>query len=288
MTGERPPVSIATPRFTLEGKSRAGNETWFRVRELGVALDIGRCPDRLVGTQHVFISHAHLDHALGIPFYFTQRKLQRLPLGTVYVPAEAHEDFEALIRLHERLENTTYEYRLVPVAPGETLRLRRDLMVRAHSATHRVPTNAYEFLEVRHKLHADLADRPPHEIMELRQRSGVRAIEDEVLQPLLFYTGDTDRGILEENEELFRAEVLVIECSFTREGDQARGEKYRHIHLQDIYDFAPRFQNRTIVLTHFSLRDDPREIFERIARSRPQVLAGRLRLAFPEPYQTIP
>ena len=109
-----------------------------------------------------------------------------------------------------------------------------------------------------------------------------------MLQPILFYTGDTDRGILEQNEEIFRAEVLIIECSFTRDGDQERGERYRHIHLHDLYEFAARFQNRIIVLTHFSLRDEPREIFERIARSRPQSLAGRLRLAFPEPYQTIP
>jgi ribonuclease Z len=287
MRPELPPVSIRTPRFTLEGKSRAGNETWFRVRELGVALDIGRCPDRLVGLQHIFISHAHLDHALGVPFYFTQRKLQRLPVGTVYVPADAHTGFEELIRIHERLEGTSYEYRLVPVAPGQTVRLRRDLAVRAHRSTHSVSTNAYEFVEIRHKLLAELAGRPADEIADLRRRGGSSAIEDEIEQPLLFYTGDTDRGILEQNREMFRAEVLVIECSFTRDGDQDRGERYRHIHIDDIYEFAGKFDNRIIVLTHFSLRDGPREIFERISRTRPEILRGRLRLALPKPFQEI-
>lgn len=48
------PVVIQTPRFSIEGKSRAGNETYFRVRELGVSLDIGRCPDLLISVPHIF------------------------------------------------------------------------------------------------------------------------------------------------------------------------------------------------------------------------------------------
>ncbi|MCU1230594.1 MAG: ribonuclease chloroplastic-like isoform, partial [Acidobacteria bacterium] len=61
--------TIVAPHFTIEGRSRAGHETWFRIRELGIALDIGRCPDVIVGLSNVFVSHAHLDHAVGIPFY---------------------------------------------------------------------------------------------------------------------------------------------------------------------------------------------------------------------------
>src|SRR6187431_1147121 len=80
--------SLHTEHFTIEGRSRAGHETWFRVRELGTALDIGRCPDAVISMPRVFITHAHLDHALGIPFYAGQRHLQRVAGGSVYVPAE--------------------------------------------------------------------------------------------------------------------------------------------------------------------------------------------------------
>ncbi|HSP35679.1 MAG TPA: hypothetical protein VLU46_15310 [Thermoanaerobaculia bacterium] len=77
-------VSIPTRHFTIEGRSRAGHETWFRVRELGVALDIGRCPDPVIPLPHVFVTHAHLDHAVGIPFYAGLRHLQRIDGGRVY------------------------------------------------------------------------------------------------------------------------------------------------------------------------------------------------------------
>src|SRR5512146_2751681 len=101
--------TLHTEHFTIEGRSRAGHETWFRVRELGVSLDIGRCPDPVISMPDVFITHAHLDHAVGIPFYAGQRRLQRLPGGNVYVPAEAAEDFRALMAIHEKLEDVDYE-----------------------------------------------------------------------------------------------------------------------------------------------------------------------------------
>src|SRR5205807_9691290 len=119
-----------------------GNETWFRVRELGVALDIGRCPDALVSIPNILLTHAHLDHALGVPFYAGQRHLQRLGGGRVVVPADAAADFRELMALHERMERTGYSIEMVGLSAGDVLRLGRALEVRAHRATHRVPANA--------------------------------------------------------------------------------------------------------------------------------------------------
>lgn len=275
-------VQIVTPRFTLDGKSRAGNETWFRVRELNLALDIGRCPDVLVGVPHVLVTHAHLDHALGIPFYAAQRTLQRLPTGKVYVPAENLQDYRMLMALHEKLEGTTYDLSLVGLALGEEASLRRDLVVRTHRATHRVPTNAYEIVELRHKLRPELADRPGEELAALRAAGIDPSAATE--SSLLFYTGDTDRGILETNRHLYRSEVLVIECSFVDPADRDRGPRYRHLHIDDLFDFQERFQNEIIVLTHFSLRYSAEEIHRQISRRCPARLTDRIRLALPEPF----
>ncbi|HVR43652.1 MAG TPA: MBL fold metallo-hydrolase [Thermoanaerobaculia bacterium] len=279
------PVVLRTRRLTIEGKSRAGNETWFRVRELGLALDIGRCPDPLVGLHHVFITHAHLDHALGVPYYAAQRRLYRLGPGSVYVPAETLEQYRELMALHERMEGIDYPIDLIGLAPGQTRRIRKDLLVRAHRATHRVPANAWELCEMRHKLRADLADRSGEELAKMRAE-GV-GVEEWIEKPILFYTGDTDRRILEQSEALFEAEVLMIECSFTGEGEEERGRRYAHIHLTDLWEFADRFRNETIILTHFSLRDSPAEIHRRIAREVPPALRERILLALPEPHSRV-
>lgn len=275
-------ATIRTSRLTIEGKSRAGNETWFKVRELGVVLDIGRCPDTVVGTANVFITHAHLDHAIGIPFYAAQRRLYRLGTGTVYVPRENVDDYRALMALHEKLEGTQYPLNLVGMEPGDVVRLRRDLRVRAHRSPHRVVANAYEFLEVRKKLRHEFVGRSEDEIIAMRA-SGFDPFE-ETLQSLLLYTGDTDRRIFAQTDAVYRAEVLMIECSFTGEDDAARAERFTHIHIDDIFERADLFENHVIILTHFSLRDSPEEIRSKIASRCPARLRDRIRLTLPEPH----
>jgi ribonuclease Z len=240
-------VVIETPRFRIEGRSRAGHETFFRIRELGVAFDIGRAPDAVLSVANIFVTHVHLDHAAGIPYYFAQRHLQRRHGGQVYVPRESEEGMREILTVWQRMANTSWpETALIGLSAGDSVPLGRGREVRTHRATHRVPANAYELTE-----------------------NG---------RPLLFYTGDTDRGLLETNEAMFAAEVLMMECSFVEERHRANAAQYRHIHLDDVAEFAERFQNELVILTHFSQRSSPREIREAVERRCPELLRGRIRL----------
>ncbi|HUP60597.1 MAG TPA: MBL fold metallo-hydrolase [Thermoanaerobaculia bacterium] len=278
--------TLTTPHFTIEGRSRAGHETFFRIRDLGVALDIGRCPDMLVHMPHVFITHAHLDHAVGIPFYAGQRHLQRLHGGRVYVPSEAAEDVRTLLGVYEKMANTRFEeIEVIGVAAGQDIRFGRSHLARAHAASHRIAARAYEFIEVRHHLRDEFADRDVGEIARLRRDGAV--VDEEYRRSVLFYTGDTDRGMLETCDAMYRAEVLLIECSFIAEGHQDRAAKYRHIHLDDLVDFAGRFENELVILTHFSRRYSREEIRDAVRRRLPHALRERVRLALPEPWQRL-
>ncbi|MFP5245100.1 MAG: MBL fold metallo-hydrolase, partial [Thermoanaerobaculia bacterium] len=277
--------TLATEHFFLEGRSRAGHETWFRIRDLGIALDIGRGPDPVIAMPHVFITHAHLDHAAGIPFYAGQRRLQQLDGGTVYVPAEAADDVRALLAIQEKLTGAEFHVEVRGVAIGEEIRFARNHVVRAHAAPHRVAARAYEFIDVRHHLREEFIGRTREELAKLRYE-GVQ-VEEEFQRSVLLYTGDTDRGFLESCDAAFKSEVLMIECSFIADGHQSRAAKYRHIHIDDIADFADRFENELIVLTHFSRRYSRDEIRNGVRRRLPVSLQDRIRLALPEQWQRL-
>jgi ribonuclease Z len=279
MSSDKEQFVLPTEHFTIEGRSRAGHETWFRVRELGIALDVGRCPDEVVPMAHVFVTHAHLDHAAGIPWYAGQRHLQRLEPGTVYVPAEAADDVRELMRVQSRLTGSGMQLAIRGLAIGEELRFSRTHMVRAHAAPHRVAARGYEFLEVRHRLRSEYEGRTRDEIVELR-RERVQ-VDEQYVRSVLFYTGDCDRGMLETGDALFRSEVLMIECSFILDGHQERAAQYRHIHLDDIAEFADRFENELVVLTHFSRRYSREDIRAAVRRRLPKTLHERVRLALP-------
>ncbi|MDX1584043.1 MAG: MBL fold metallo-hydrolase [Thermoanaerobaculia bacterium] len=267
--------------LTIEGKSIAGNETYFRVKELGLALDVGRCPDFLVGIRNLFITHAHVDHALGVPFHAAQRKLQQLPPSRIHVPSEALDDFRSLIDAYERLQQTEYRLDLIGMSSGDEKKIRRDTVVRAHDATHSIPARAWEIIEIRETLRRELRGLENEEIRD-RRLAGEEISETKRISRV-FYTGDTDRRILESGGAIFRSKILIIECSFTSADDLERASRYRHIHLDDIFEFADQFGNERVWLTHFSLRDRPEEIVERIDRRCPVALRNRIRFAFPPP-----
>jgi ribonuclease Z len=245
---DRDLIVIDAPRFRIEGRSRAGHETFFRIRDLGVAFDVGRGPDAVTAMPRVFVTHAHLDHAAGIPYYFAQRHLHRRAGGRVYVPAESEPELRAILAAWQRVANTSWpETELIALAERDSVDLGSGREVLVHRASHRVAANSYELFE--------------------KSRS------------IFFYTGDTDRRLLERNAAMYESEVLMIECSFLGERHRANAEKYQHIHIDDIADFAERFQNEMVILTHFSLRYSPREIRDEVTRRCPAILRERLRFA---------
>lgn len=282
---DREMFSLDAGDFTIEGRTRAGHETFLRIRELGIGLDIGRGPDLMLSLRHLFVTHAHLDHAAGIPFYAGQRHLQKAGGGRVYVPAETAADFRELMSIHSRLEGTPYDVEIIGLAPGDEVEISRTLRGRAHDATHRVPARAYEILERRHHLKKELEGLDGRALAELRARG--ESVEETFHKSILFYTGDTDRGLLERNEAIYGARVLMMECSFIAPEHRERAVTYRHIHFDDIAEFAGRFENELIVLTHFSRRYSHEEIVNALRARCPARLRDRIRLAFPEPWQRL-
>lgn len=48
--------------LSIEGVSVGGQETCILIPALKLAFDIGRCPERAISQDFLFISHAHMDH----------------------------------------------------------------------------------------------------------------------------------------------------------------------------------------------------------------------------------
>lgn len=260
----------------IVGRSVAGQESFYRLPTLRSALEIGRCPNGLVAVPNVFVTHAHLDHAAGIASYASQRTLQGLEEGRVYLPAEATEAFERILAMHVKLEGfEEYAARIHGVRPGDRIELRHDLEVEVIAGSHRVPCAGYVFCERRRKLRPEFLGRPGEEIARMRE-SGVEVTEA-VRTPLLCYPGDGDTGIFETSPEVFRARILLLECTFIRPGEEEKAARYRHLHLSDIAARAADFRNEAILLTHFSAKYAKEEIEERLRTALPEGLRERVR-----------
>jgi ribonuclease Z len=268
-------ISCEAGGISIFGRSSAGHESYYRVPSFRASLEAGRGPDALVALPFLLVTHAHLDHAAGIATYASQRTLLNLDEGSVALPAGVAEEFSEILERHRRLEGVTgpYRARIIPVVPGDRLSIRNDLVVRVEPAPHRVPSVGYTFLELRHKLRADLRGAP-EELLAARRRGG-EVIAESVEMPLLSYSGDCSAEIFSAAPAIFRSRVLLLECTFLRPDHEEKARRYGHVHLADIAAHAALFENDAIVLTHFSASYSREEVLARLADGLPTSLRER-------------
>src|SRR4051812_33866908 len=71
-------IPLGNPLGTIHviGYSVAGEETVVQVPELDVVFDVGRAPHFALTSNICCISHGHMDHLAGIPYYLSQRYFQ--------------------------------------------------------------------------------------------------------------------------------------------------------------------------------------------------------------------
>lgn len=277
MSQDYPPgrgrVSLEAAGIPIDGVSIAGHESFYKLPAFRTLLEFGRAPEDVVGYSTVCVSHGHLDHMAGLAHFASRRRLARLPSARVLVPAETAPHVAQWVDACEKLEQIDYQIEVVPVSPGDRIPLRNDLELTVLPGRHRVPTVGFLFSEVRQKLLDELAGKDGREIAALRASGAAVTRREEI--PLLAYPGDCGEEIFDACPELFRARVLLLECSFLLPEDRDRAREYAHIHLDDILARVEKFENEAVVLTHFSQRYSPDEIRKALSVI-PEPLAGRI------------
>jgi ribonuclease Z len=263
--------------MTIEGYSRAAVQTYWRIPEMKLGFDLGAQPWSFMATPNWFVSHTHLDHLAALPVYVARRRMMKMEPPTIYLPAEAVEPVEMLLRAVGRLDRGRLPAKLVGLVPGQEIELSRERVVGAFATKHTIPSLGFLVWERRKKLKPEYHDLSGEQIRDLRL-SGVE-ISTEMRILKLAYLGDTAPAGLDAEPEVYRAQVLITEMTFVAPGERPNLiHKYGHTHLDDIIDRADRFENELIIASHFSTRMHPDQIERIIEKRLPAALRGRLKV----------
>lgn len=256
--------------YPVEGLSIGGQETCVIFPTLSLAFDIGRCPQRAISQEFLFISHGHLDHIGGLPMYVATRGLFRLRPATIFVPACLRDLVERLFEVHRAIDQSELKHNLVPLEVGEEYELRRDIKVRAFRTYHAIPSQGYVIYSVKQKLKQEFIGLPGSEIKRLKL-SGVE-ITNMVSTPEIAFTGDTTSDFIldPDNADVLGAKILVVESTFLDDSISVEhAREYGHTHLFEIASQSDKLGNKAILLIHFSARYTAEEIDAAINRLPP-------------------
>lgn len=272
-----PVRSLSHQGMTIEGYSRAAVQSYWRVPELKLGFDLGGQPWSFMTTPNWFVSHSHLDHIAALPVYIARRRMLKMEPPTIYMPAEAIEGVEMLLRAFQRLDRGRLPARLVGLNPDEEVSLSRELVVRTFPTRHTIPSLGFVVYERRKKLKPEYHELSGEQIRDLRL-SGVE-VSAEIRLPKVAYLGDTAPQGIDVFPDIYKAEVLIMEMTFVAPGERASViHKFGHTHLDDIIARADRFENAVIITSHYSTRLHPDQILRIIDKRLPEVLRGRLKV----------
>jgi ribonuclease Z len=260
--------------FTLTGYSRANDKTFFHIPELRCCIDAGLCEGRQPET--VLLTHTHNDHVADLEF------MAGRPGGVdLYVPGPAAAYVERYVRARRELNHVAAfdpslagELRLHPVGDGDTLALgkRGAYQVRVVECVHKVPCVGYCFSERQTRLVPGLA-RTQAEMLAAgdgagfgrlvagRRKQGL-PVHEEFQRPLLAFLGDTHASVFARSPWLFDYPVIVTECTFLDDAEEARADRVGHTVWKQLRPFVAAHPDHTFVLTHFSLRHTDREVVD--------------------------
>ncbi|WP_426751877.1 MBL fold metallo-hydrolase [Myxococcus sp. Y35] len=269
--------------YTVRGISVGGVYTSLQVPELDAVLDVGLPIRSFCGTDRIFLSHAHPDHASGLGAFLGIRGLiGKATPPRVFLPAEIEANVQDALAAMSRLHHTTMAVHTVPMRPGDEQPLGRGLFVRAFQTHHPGPSLGYQFFRRVTKLRPEYQALPPQEIATRRQAG--EDLFNEVERLELAYATDTLSRVLETEPSLLDSRVLILECTFvdashtTVEDAQAWG----HLHLDELIARADQFRNETLILMHFSQSASPEVVHATLRARLPPALSERVRVFAPE------
>ena len=252
--------------WSLQGFSKAGERTGFKVNPINVLLDAGLLC--VQPPQAILLTHCHVDHTWNLPNITGGSKV---PMGNskipVFFPKQAYLGLTKLLEAacilsypgESFTEQQVWERHLMiprPVEAGDLLHLSK-AKVEVLQAVHTAHSVGYGISTEKSKLKEEYqcfaGDQP--KIVELRKQ-GIEVV-DRVLQPEFAFFCDSTIDNLLNYTEWKKYPTVVVECTgYPEIYEVDLVHKRGHTHYTDLMAVMNQHKDKNWFLIHSSMKCD--------------------------------
>ena len=220
------------------------------VPQLQLMFDVGRGSTQIIEIPNLLLTHGHLDHSSGVPYYISQRNLRRLAPANIYIPPELEVPLRKVLQLWCEIEDYQTKYNLLPIRYEQYYPLRGNYYFKAFPSFHRVPSNGYTIFEKTRKLKQEFQHLPGHQIATLKKERDDLFYEN--YSPRITFSGDTKIEFILEHPLVRQSHILFLECTYVDEARTIEQTRFwGHIHLDEIIKNADAFDDvQKLYLNH--------------------------------------
>ena len=261
---------VDLPHLTVSGHSPAGIETAVTLREYSLCIDMGISTRETTKCNHLLFTHGHPDHVGSLIAHLGKRLLYGLTPAKIYGEPDLLIGLKEMVRGAEQAQGGVLPVEWKPISPGERVALRPGLEIEAFRGVHVIPTQGYSLIATKKKLKSEYLDLPGKEIAKLRKEQG-DALFHTIHENLFTCSGDALPELIDREENMRTAQVLMMECSFLDDRKPVElARKGGHTHLDELITRLPQLKCSTLILTHFSQLYSPTEVRKILATRLPE------------------
>ncbi len=235
------------------GGSVAGVSTSMVLPEFDLCFDVAQGLPYALNCSKYFITHAHMDHAAGIPYIISQKAMYHHKTPEFYMPDYMVEPLGEIMKQWMKIEGHTYELRFIPVKPSDRIAIKPEHFVMPFETVHRVKSQGYTVFKTTKHLKKEYRDFAPNQLAELRRKG--QNFEEYTEDPLVSFTGDTQIEFLDRTAWVKKSKVLFVEVTYLDDKKTVQHARdWGHLHLDELVDRISDLECEKICVMHISRR----------------------------------